>query len=118
MHDRRRYERVPFIRDAVLGRDEGIAPANVTVMDLSEGGVGLFVPNYIAQGARLTLLVHLPHPDNPERGEVVHGQVRFSKAEFEGTRIGMEFDELLTEVRNPLLWAELQAALLRSTRVD
>ncbi len=113
MKSQRRYERVPFIRDARMS--DGSAKFAVTTTDLSEGGCGIFSSRPLTIGDAVTIEITT---NDAGSHEPVSAVVRFVRAEIEGNRIGLEFASPIRRETHPTLADSLRVALTRATRIE
>ncbi|MCE5277740.1 MAG: PilZ domain-containing protein [Planctomycetaceae bacterium] len=96
----RRYERVPLSM-AVEVKD--LATARLCrgrSIDISRGGMGLFVPFFIAAGSRVRISVTLARQGRPV-ATWVNAVVRRATAEDGGAVLGVEFDTVLAMATQP-----------------
>ena len=99
----RRYERVSFSVELTVFDLTGGPPCKGRSINLSRGGMGLFVERFFPVGRQVSIHVFL----NDARGKRVTvplpATVRWAQAETAGAILGTEFDAPLTPGVEPLL---------------
>ena len=102
MLGQRRYERVPFFCPLQLTSLKNGVSVRGSACDISIGGVGLTAPIALARGQPVCVRFYL-HNGTKDEVEDVMGQVAYMRADEDGNRMGIEFNETLKEAAHPLL---------------
>ncbi len=118
MREQRRFERVPFIRNGRLSVVPDGLPLEVSTIDLSQGGVGLFCSRFLERGEAVQISLQVGDGDGKPLIETIMATVAYGRVEMEGNYLGIEFSYPISQASHPALWATLRAALKRTTRVD
>ncbi|MCE5325306.1 MAG: PilZ domain-containing protein [Planctomycetaceae bacterium] len=96
----RKYERVPFsvaveVKDLATARS-----CRGRSIDISRGGMGLYIPIFIAAGSRVRITMTLTRQGRPVT-TWVNALVRRATAEDGGAILGVEFDAVLAVATQP-----------------
>jgi len=118
MREQRRFERVPFIRDGRLAAVPDGASLEVSTIDLSQGGVGLFCSRFMERGVPVQVSLQLGDDQGHTLIETVMATVAYGRVEMEGNYLGIEFAYPISQASHPALWDALKTALKRTTRID
>jgi c-di-GMP-binding flagellar brake protein YcgR len=104
----RKYERVTFLCRVALSSGPGLPSVETSSVDISLGGVGLISPKIVPKGGAVTLSFHLRGAGQTQIVEQVQGRVVHVRSDFDGHRLGIEFDEPLARGRNPHLCRKVE----------
>ena len=118
MREQRRFERIPFIRNGRLAVVPDGASLEVSTIDLSQGGLGLFCSRFMERGVPVQVSLQIGDDQGDTLIETVKATVAFGRVEMEGNYLGIEFSYPISQVSHPALWDVLQTALKRTTRAD
>lgn len=108
MDKRRKYERVTAIIPAELISLEDTSRWEVNVTMLGRGGLELFSPQSVEEGAGVAVQLHLYAGREGDGVEEVQGTVVWLKIDIDGNAIGVKFTEPLTPQHHPLLTQYLE----------
>ena len=108
MDKRRKYERVTAIIPAELISLEDSVRCEVNVTMFGRGGMELFSPRAVEEGASVAVQLHLYAGRADEGIERVKGTVVWLKVDMDGNAIGVKFSEPLTPQHHPLLMQYLE----------
>jgi c-di-GMP-binding flagellar brake protein YcgR len=103
MHEKRRYQRVPFFCPLRLIVDPSETPMAASSFDISLGGVGLYTTTALNRGQMVRVQFLLRDRQGIIVEEEVQGRVAYCMADESGNRMGIEFSETLRESAQPAL---------------
>jgi hypothetical protein len=105
--DKRRYERVAFFCPLQLTELQSGATVPASSFDISMGGVGLTTRIALDRGKAVCVRFCFPHESNEGVFEEVLGQVAYCRSDEDGSRIGVEFLQVVRESAQPVLARKL-----------
>jgi c-di-GMP-binding flagellar brake protein YcgR len=106
--EKRRYERLNFYCDLIVTTMPEGESFSASSIDLSLGGVGVSSPRFLNRDQIVKIDFHLRDENHREIVESAMGRVAYSRSDEDGTRLGVEFLQLLQENDNPALAKRLQ----------
>lgn len=101
--EKRRYERVDFFCRVLLAIQPDGPTVEANTLDVSLGGVGVMTGSVFEKGQLVTISFFLKDRSQKDITDNVMGRVANVRADYDITRVGVEFLEPLRESEHPVL---------------